>query len=43
VYFNLANKPKELVIIKNADHSFNNDSTEEILFTETLKWLRRFF
>jgi len=41
-YFKSANKPKGLAIIKNADHNFNFDGTEENLFKETLSWLEQY-
>lgn len=38
VFFPAANEPKELVIIPNANHTFNEEGTEETLFKETLNW-----
>lgn len=40
-YFKLANNPKDFAIIDNAGHTFDEEGTEETLFEETLKWLRR--
>jgi pimeloyl-ACP methyl ester carboxylesterase len=34
--------PKDLVIIKNADHNFNEPRTEADLFQQTLSWLEKF-
>lgn len=41
-YFQLANKPKDFSIIQNATHCFDEDGTEEKLFEETLKWIKKF-
>lgn len=41
-YFKHANFPKEFVEIKNADHNFNTEGTEEKLFKETLNFLKKF-
>ncbi|MEK7602033.1 MAG: alpha/beta fold hydrolase [Patescibacteria group bacterium] len=40
-YLKYANEPKQLVIIKKAGHTFNEESTEEELFNETLIWVRK--
>lgn len=40
-YFKHANSPKEFVTIK-ADHNFNMEGTEEKLFNETLKFLKKY-
>lgn len=41
-YLKSANNPKELVIIKNATHCFDEEGTEEKLFKETLSWIKKF-
>jgi len=38
--FNNFNNKKELVVIKNAGHCFDEEDTEELLFKETLKWFK---
>ena len=41
-YYTLANEPKAHVVIKNADHLFDEDGAEEKLFEETIIWIKRF-
>lgn len=41
-YFNAAKKPKELTIIDNATHGFEEDGVEEKLFNETYKWIIKY-
>ena len=41
-YYAPANQPKAFAIVKNADHCFNTDGTEEQLFKETLSWIRKY-
>ena len=41
-YFDLANKPKERVIIEKAGHLFDEDGVENILFKETLDWVKKY-
>ena len=41
-YFKIAQKPKKLVIVKGATHCFDEESTEEVLLTETLKWIKEY-
>lgn len=36
----VAKKPKDLTIIKGSTHGFDEDGTEEILLSETLKWIK---
>lgn len=43
LYFNKANTPKELSVIPNANHNFDEDGLEEKLFDETLKWFDKKF
>ena len=40
-YYQHANSPKEFHIIKGAGHTFDEDGIEEILFDETLKWVKK--
>ena len=40
-YFKKASNPKELKIIKGADHNFNNFEHEEILFKETFNFINK--
>lgn len=40
IYFELANKPKERVVIKDSGHTFDEDGVEEKLFGETLNWMQ---
>lgn len=39
-YYHLANDPKDFAIIPDATHCFDEDGTEEMLFEETLKWIK---
>lgn len=41
-YFEAANEPKELKIIKGATHCFDEEGKEDELFDETLSWLIKF-
>lgn len=41
-YYELANEPKDRVIINGADHTFNEDGVEEKLFKETLEWVKKY-
>ena len=41
-YFELANEPKEHVIIEGARHGFDEDGIEEKLFKETLSWINKY-
>lgn len=41
-YYQLANEPKKLVVIKGAGHTFDEDGAEGELFQETLEWIQRF-
>jgi len=41
-YFKMANSPKDLVMIKRAGHTFDEEGTEERLFQESLKWIKKF-
>jgi pimeloyl-ACP methyl ester carboxylesterase len=39
--YKAANKPKELVFVKGADHSFLNDDCKKELFETTIKWFNK--
>ena len=41
-FFQYANQPKELTIIKGASHCFDEEGTEEKVFKEIMDWLERF-
>ena len=41
-FFQYANQPKELTIIKGATHCFDEEGAEDKVFKETLSWLKRF-
>lgn len=41
-YFELANEPKEHVILEGVGHTFDEDGAEERLFEETLSWINKF-
>jgi len=41
-YFDNANNPKSLVVIKGADHNFNNPESEQKLFEETYDWVKKY-
>lgn len=41
-YLSHAHEPKELAIVPNAGHNFNEEGTEQVLFSETLNWIRKF-
>jgi pimeloyl-ACP methyl ester carboxylesterase len=41
-YFKWAKKPKRLVVIKNAGHTFDEEGSEKKLFGETFNWIKRF-
>jgi esterase/lipase len=41
-YYEVAKMDKDFAIIKNATHLFGEDGTEEKLFSETLKWIKKF-
>lgn len=41
-YFELANEPKEKVIIDGAGHTFDEDGAEEKLFSETISFIKRY-
>lgn len=41
-YIELANEPKERVILKGAGHGFDEDGAEEKLFQETLFWINKY-
>lgn len=43
IYFERANKPKEMVVILSATHNFDEDGVEERLFQETLQWFDKNF
>ncbi len=38
----VANKPKELVVIKNAHHNFTEDGKQEELYAATVRWFKKF-
>lgn len=40
-YLKYANEPKELVTLKNAGHTFDEDGKEEELLKETLAWVKK--
>src|SRR3989344_8782590 len=42
IYYKYAKNPKEFTIIKNARHNFNEEGSEELLFKETLKFLKKY-
>ena len=42
-YFDSANQPKEITVIPDATHNFNEDGTEGRLFDETFKWFETRF
>ena len=42
MYYKYAKKPKEFVIIKNARHNFNEEGSEELLFKETLNFVKKY-
>ena len=42
IYYKYAKKPKEFVIIKNARHNFNEEGSEELLFKETLNFMKKY-
>ena len=41
-YYKVANRPKGISIIKDADHGFNTPETEKKLFEETYSWIKKF-
>jgi len=41
-YVELAQGPKDYVIIRKAGHNFNEEGTAEELFDESIKWLKKF-
>jgi dienelactone hydrolase len=41
-YFEVAQKPKDLTIIKGATHCFDEEGKEDILLSETLKWIKKY-
>ena len=41
-FFNALNSPKEMIELKGSGHTFSEDRMEEKLFSETLKWLKKF-
>ncbi len=41
-YYSVANQPKDLVIIKNAGHCFNEDGAEDKLFKQTFSWFKKY-
>ena len=40
-YFEQANKPKEFIVIENANHNFFEEGTLEKLLAETLAWAKK--
>ncbi len=40
-YFSVLKEPKELTVLKNATHCFDEDGMEEKLFSETLAWIQK--
>ena len=34
--------PKKFIVIKNAQHNFNEDGTQEKLYSETINWLKKY-
>ena len=42
LYFNNANNPKEIYIIKNSGHTFDENGAEEELFRETFDWMGKY-
>ena len=41
-YFKVAQKPKNLTIVKGATHCFDEEGKEDTLLSETLKWTKRY-
>ncbi len=41
-YYRYAHEPKELAMVKNATHCFDEEGTQERLFAETLSWIKKF-
>jgi pimeloyl-ACP methyl ester carboxylesterase len=41
-YFERANKPKSLTVLKGVGHTFDEEGAEEKLLKETLRWIERF-
>lgn len=41
-YFKVASEPKDLTIIPGATHCFDEEGTEDILLSETLKWIKKY-
>ncbi|MEX0931854.1 MAG: alpha/beta hydrolase [Candidatus Paceibacterota bacterium] len=42
IYCDNANGPKELVVIKKAGHTFDEEGVEENLLSETLSWIKKY-
>ena len=42
LYYKYANVPKDFLIIKGADHTFDEEGAEEKLFLETLKFIEKY-
>ena len=42
IYYKYAKNPKEFTIIKNARHNFNEEGSEELLFKETLNFMKKY-
>ncbi len=40
-YFSVLKEPKELIVLKNATHCFDEDGQEEKLLEETLQWIKQ--
>lgn len=40
-YYQVAQEPKDLTIIPGATHCFDEEGTEEVLLSETLKWIKK--
>ena len=41
-YFKVAQEPKDLTIVKGATHCFDEEDKEDILLSETLKWIKKY-
>lgn len=41
-YYDLANQPKARVVIKDANHTFDEDGVTEKLYRETLSWIKKY-
>ena len=42
IYAEKAQGPTELVIVKNAEHNFNEEGAAEELYKESLNWIKKF-